>query len=226
MSQHSYKIIKEPHRTILEPISAIVSHTLIFLHGLGSSPEDIGSLFTSVKLLPSKMRVVMPVAPTAPVTINNGMHSTSWFDILDNNIGPQSINFDDVKTNMTTIHKEIEEAVKLHNSDYKKVFVGGFSQGCCMALHVALEHEHKLGGVVGYSGFLFPQTDVKQSGLDILLTHGEFDPLIQFEIAKASYQRILGLEGVEFHNIKGLGHSLDEEVFKHTINFFERLELN
>lgn len=40
-----------------------------------------------------------------------------------------------------------------------KIFVGGFSQGCAVSLLYGLTTKQKLGGVIGYSGFLFTSFD-------------------------------------------------------------------
>ena len=38
---------------------------------------------------------------------------------------------------------------------YKRIFVGGFSQGCAISLLYGLTCKHPIGGVIGLSGYLF-----------------------------------------------------------------------
>lgn len=79
----------------------------------------------------------------------------SWFDIMG--LG-KDIRFDEtqVQKSCTRISKVLDEEAALLNNDHSKLFVGGFSQGCCMAIHTALSYPHLIGGVVGLSGFVFP----------------------------------------------------------------------
>jgi len=37
----------------------------------------------------------------------------------------------------------------------KRIFIGGFSQGCAMSLTYGLTSDRKLGGVIAFSGHLF-----------------------------------------------------------------------
>ena len=61
----------------------------------------------------------------------------SWYDIIT--LKPQ-IQVDEKSITESTqrITGVIEEEVKSVGGDYKKVFLGGFSQGCCMAINTAI----------------------------------------------------------------------------------------
>ena len=68
-----YLTPKESHET-----------TLIFLHGLGDSAEGFSDLWggwSQHKLTPRTCRIVLPTAPKAAVSCNNGYKMNSWFDI-------------------------------------------------------------------------------------------------------------------------------------------------
>ncbi len=82
----------------------------------------------------------------------------------------------------------MEEEAKLLNGDYSKIFVGGFSQGCCMALNSAILAPFKVGGVIGLSGAAFESLlatinsdkdgarfGEKKKSLYIFLYHGKAD---------------------------------------------------
>ena len=90
------------------------------------------------------------------MTVNNGMVMNSWYDIMS--LG-SNVKFDEAQVQKSTkrIFGVVNEEAKSFEGDYKRVFIGGFSQGCCMALNTALSCEHTLGGVVGLSGHIFPQ---------------------------------------------------------------------
>ena len=59
------------------------THTLIFLHGLGDSAEGFEPVFEEGgPLYFPNLKVVLPTAPKRGVTLNNGYHMNSWFDIF------------------------------------------------------------------------------------------------------------------------------------------------
>lgn len=59
------------------------------------------------------------------------------------------------------------EKYKNHSKEqiYKRIFVGGFSQGCALSLLYALTSDKLLGGVIGYSGHAFRSFDLKNKGM-------------------------------------------------------------
>ena len=63
-----------------------------------------------------------------------------------------------------------------------------------MALYLGLGTSFKLGGVISCSGYLFPQMEINEDNKDIriFLGHGTDDYVIGYNIAKNSYERILG----------------------------------
>jgi phospholipase/carboxylesterase len=73
-----------------------------------------------------------------------------------------------------------------------QITLGGFSQGCLMALETGLRYPQRLAGIVGLSGWVFEienlirdLTPVARSQR-LLVTHGHYDPLLPF--AEASKQ--------------------------------------
>ena len=83
----------------------------------------------------------------------------------------------------------------MHKSDYSKVFLGGFSQGCLVSFFAGLTLEgHIIGGIAGLSGIIFPLLEKtlreasesekkslllsqKTETLNVLHYHGSADPL-------------------------------------------------
>ncbi len=84
-------------------------------------------------------------------------------------------------------------------------FLFGFSQGCLMAVDVALRAPEALGGVVGVSGYVaFPDEypaafSPAARSQRILVTHGHHDPVVPCEPARKQFQELrkLGI-GVDF----------------------------
>ena len=49
----------------------------------------------------------------------------------------------------------INKEAEFYDNDFKKIFVGGFSQGGFLSLHIAITFPEVLGGVVVCSGSFF-----------------------------------------------------------------------
>ncbi len=91
---------------------------------------------------------------------------------------------------MAILDKKVEEEAeywknqKVEGDVYKRIFVGGFSQGCAIALLYGLTCKNILGGIVGFSGYLFQSFDIPNLGkLPILLNHGRHDQMIPFKVS-------------------------------------------
>ena len=86
-------------------------------------------------IVPASCRVVLPTAPTRPVTCNKGKLLTSWFDIITLHRPPTMPlseilplhNQEDIRRSVRTLTSLINDEVKSLNGDHTKVFIGGFS---------------------------------------------------------------------------------------------------
>ena len=131
-----------------------------------------------------------------------------------------------IKENTERIIKRIEEEAKVLNGDYSKVFVGGFSQGCCMALNSTILAPFKVGGVIGLSGAVFESLLAtinsdkddsrfgdKKKNLSIFVYHGKADQVIPYPHAKESYDLLIasGFQKVEFCDENYLPHSVSPQ---------------
>jgi phospholipase/carboxylesterase len=77
-----------------------------------------------------------------------------------------------------------------------QITLGGFSQGCLMAIETGLRYPHRLAGIVGISGWVFEidnlirdLTPVARSQR-LLVTHGHFDPLLPFAEAQRQVRQL------------------------------------
>ncbi|MGA2246912.1 MAG: serine esterase [Verrucomicrobiota bacterium] len=97
-----------------------------------------------------------------------------------------------------------------------QITLGGFSQGCLMAIETGLHYPHRLAGIVGLSGWVFGLEDLLRDlspvarAQRLLITHGRFDPLLPFAETQAQVRRLqaagLNVEWREFpkeHTIYG-----------------------
>jgi phospholipase/carboxylesterase len=100
--------------------------------------------------------------------------------------------------------------------------IGGFSQGCLMAIEVGLRYPHRLAGVVGISGYVCePEKLVRELSpvafqQRLLITHGTLDPLVPFALMR---------ESVNILKAAGLHVEWHEFVKQHTIAGEDELEV-
>ncbi|KIN00672.1 hypothetical protein OIDMADRAFT_165322 [Oidiodendron maius Zn] len=168
-------------KTRLEPLvilpSSVHTHTMILLHGRGSNAERFAfdqctpnkpgilecrdsSGKTLPQLFPS-MKFVFPTAPLRRSTAQNRTTMNIWFD-NSSFIDP----FEREETQVEGLAENFQYIEQLilaeaRTVSLRKVFLGGISQGCAMALHVLLGlaaeercPDVRLGGFIGMSGWL------------------------------------------------------------------------
>ena len=123
--------------------------TIIFLHGLGDSANGFLAKFNSQELTKRNCRIVLPTAPTKPLTCKNGTSTTSWFDIYNisakvyTNISDicKYYNQDDLNQSADLLLKLIEqEKLRFHDKNPARIFIGGFAHGCMVSLAAFLKY--------------------------------------------------------------------------------------
>lgn len=213
--QATHIIEQKGEHLYLIPKNATQEQTLIYLHGLGDSPMGYLDMFNHPNSpIPKNTKIILLCAPKKPVTSYSGHVMTSWFDIYKQNKLVGNYNFEDVKANSQFIIKIIEEEAKFYKGNYSKIFIGGFSQGACVSLHIGFTLNHVLGGVLSLSGILFPESisnpdSIKEKDkLPIFIGLGTKDNIIEFEKAEQSYKPIMSKSSVEVHTYKNMKHSI------------------
>ncbi|KTW30679.1 hypothetical protein T552_00392 [Pneumocystis carinii B80] len=205
------------------PARAKHTATVIFAHGLGDSGEGwrfLGEKMGSSKVF-SNIKWIFPNAPMRPVTLNYGMRMSSWYDIatLD------GVEDEEDEENMMRSSKEIHKIVMEERNEginSERIIVGGFSQGCVIGLLSGLTYKERLGGIIGFSGYLPLRkkihTMISESNLrtPIFMGHGRNDPIVKFEYGQES-ARILKEDlklNVKWKEYDGLQHSVNENELK------------
>ena len=74
----------------------------------------------------------------------------------------EDINFNDMDKSADRIKQIINNEVKNVQGDYKRIFVGGFSQGACLSYHIGLSFEHTLGGIIPFCGYPVSNTTINE----------------------------------------------------------------
>ena len=203
------------------------THCIIWLHGLGGSPENMVNLFTKDIIINklNSTKIILLRAPLMKVSYYKNRRQTSWFDIFSFPLNSRNTyNFEDAKKSSNFLRNIIEKEAKILG-DYQKIFIGGFSQGACISLFTAFNFEKLLGGVIACSGFLFEQTEIigDKKSLNVYIGHGDRDKLIPFEFHKKTIKRIEEYKGVKKYYYNGYGHSINKDEKKDIEKFLNVL---
>jgi len=111
---------------------------------------------------------------------------------------------------------ELLEAQRGRGFPTEQTVLGGFSQGCLMAMEVGLRYPHRFACIVGISGYicdpekLLEELSPVAMQQRILMTHGLVDPMLPFaqtreqvNLLKAAGLRIEWHEFMKGHTIAG-----------------------
>lgn len=165
---------RRPDAQIVQPTSAH-THTIIFLHGLGSNGEKwkINITETAVtstgRRLPALFPSIKFIFPTAlkrrssqfkRATINQ------WFDLnsLEDPSRRSDLQYEGLTESSRYIRNIIN--VELETLPKERVVLAGISQGCAMALTILLSLDFPVGGFVGMSGWLPFCKEIEEAVLD------------------------------------------------------------
>jgi len=208
--------------------------TFIFLHGLGDSAQGWASRLPDLVQMP-ELRYVLPTAPTLSFSGMPGGGVNSWFDasVLGSMMGGASMGGSMQKIGPAAMEKSIRYCHHLIRQELasgvqpRQVFVGGFSQGGCVAMRAALSFPQTLGGCVAASTFLGDDSRLEVSEanarLAILSCHGEADQMVPTSEGRRSADclRDRGMQ-VEWRSYPGMGHSACPDEAQDVRNFIKR----
>lgn len=211
---------------ILTPASGTYKYSLIWLHGMNMQVQKFYNIFLSDELihLLSDFKVILPQAPTAPVRVE-GKAVPSWFDVTERKFGkPFDLLFgrSEILSNAKTISDLIETEAKALGGDYSKVFLGGFSQGCALALYAGLSLPQKLGGIVGYAGYFFEITPELADDRQVLVIHGHKDKIRPWTQVEHTYEPLKDKENVKFSFFDSMGHDMNTDEARKALYDFLR----
>ncbi|HET8695633.1 MAG TPA: carboxylesterase [Aquabacterium sp.] len=172
--------------------------SLIILHGLGADGEDFIPVCRALQLPDvGDLRFVLPSAPEMPVSVNGGYVMRAWYDIRPPGQLPRE---DEAGLRLAQtwidelIEREIDRGIPAH-----RIVLMGFSQGCAMALMTGLRCRHRLGALVGLSGYLpllettATERHPTNQSTPIFLAHGDQDDVVPMARGIQSRNHLLSL---------------------------------
>ena len=123
------------------------------------------------------------------------------------------------------IKQFIEEIKKKFNLTHNQICLSGFSQGCMMSLNVGLTSREKFLCIVGFSGKIIDQNNLKErinNSTDILLIHGEIDQVVpSIHLLEAKDFLIRNSVEVETKMIENCEHHIPIEASSAALNYIK-----
>ncbi len=204
--------------TIIRPENNLeIKNAIILLHGYGGDGKDISMLSLNWKRhLPNTIFICPDGHQSCPINPSG----FQWFDltkddtsyILDESIKAEKI--------LNKFIIEIKEEFDLENS---KICLSGFSQGCMMAINLGLTSEKAYNSIIGFSGKIINQENLKKrkkASTNTLLIHGDLDQVVPANfLLEAKDFFIRNNVQIETHLIKGCDHHIPIQASSIALNY-------
>ncbi|KKZ64442.1 hypothetical protein EMCG_09577 [[Emmonsia] crescens] len=193
-----------PEPLVIPPLSPTEhTHTFILLHGRGSNAERFGMEFLRAANLSARLPTVKFIFPTASKrrsTVLKKIQINQWFDnySLEDPGERTELQIDGLCQTGTFLHalieREAKEFVDRGDDGYRRIILGGLSQGCAAGVFTFLAgglgedysnemgNRRLVGGFVGMSGWLplnRQLEDIFQSSSGDVLDEDDFNPFAQ-----------------------------------------------
>ncbi len=204
--------------TIIKPENnADINNAIVLLHGYGGDGKDISMLsFNWKRYMPNTIFI----CPNGHESCEINPSGYQWFDLTKDNpdyVLEQSII---AEKKINQFLNEIKDEYKLKN---EKICLSGFSQGCMMIINVGLTSKVKYNCLVGFSGKIINQNDLKirkRNSSNILLIHGEKDEIVSPTYLLEAKDFLLRENvDIETHLIKNCDHNIPVEASSIALNY-------
>ena len=197
-----------------------IDNAVILLHGYGGDGTDISMLTLNWKRF---LTNTIFLCPNGHQRCSINPSGYQWFDLsIDDE---KYITAEAVKAEII-LNKFIEQVKKNYNILSSKIVLCGFSQGCMMAINIALTNREKFNCVVGFSGKIIDKDDLerrKKNGPETLLIHGDADEVVPVSnILEAKDFLIRNNVSVNTKIIKNCGHHIPIEASSLALHFIKK----
>ena len=203
---------------IIKPESGIeIKNAVILLHGYGGDGKDISMLSLNWK---RHMPNTVFICPNGHEVCQINPSGFQWFDLTKDD--PDYILKQSIKAE-NKIQKFINEIKQEFNLTNNKICLAGFSQGCMLSLNVGLITEEKFSCIVGFSGKIIDQNNLKgrvKNFSDVLLIHGDADQVVpSTNLLEAKDFLIRNGINVQTLLIKNCDHHIPMEASSTALNY-------
>ena len=191
---------EKPKPIIFNSTSGNHTHTIIFMPGFASTPENFVKTFEKKINFTKKndTTIIILRSPLVDVTV---VHSKnySWFDIYNFPITNYScFNLEQLKESAKILEEVINSEVNILNGKYDKIIIGGHSQGAFISLYQAYNSQINYGGLFAFSGILPPGeiNNESKANLPAFFAYGDKDNIIEPSFMLESLERIQDFPGL------------------------------
>jgi len=203
---------------IIKPENSLkIKNAVILLHGYGGDGKDISMLSLNWK---RHMPNTVFICPNGHEVCAINPSGYQWFDLTKDDSGyilDQSIKAEN------KIKHFIDEIKQEFNLTNNQICLSGFSQGCMMSLNVGLTSEEKFLCIVGFSGKIIDQNNLKErikNSTDTLLIHGDVDQIVpSTHLLEAKDFLIRNSIEVETLLVKNCDHHIPIEASSTALNY-------
>ena len=194
-----------------------IKNAIILLHGYGGDGNDISMLTMNWKrFLPNTIFLCPKGHEPCPINPSG----FQWFDLTKddpNYILEQSLR---AEKKLNKFIDQIKDEFKIEN---KKICLSGFSQGCMMSLNIGLTANEEFNCIVGFSGKIINQSDLKSRkrvSTNTILIHGDSDQVVSPNfLLEAKDFLIRNDVSIETHLIKNCDHFIPTEASSIALNY-------
>jgi phospholipase/carboxylesterase len=203
---------------IIKPEEGIeIKYAIILLHGYGGDGKDISMLTLNWK---RHMPNTVFICPNGHEICPINPSGFQWFDLTKDDkdyILDQSIKAEE---KINVFINEIKQEFNLKNN---QICLSGFSQGCMISLNVGLTSKEKFSCIVGFSGKIIDQNNLKlriKNSTETLLIHGDADQVVPSTyLLEAKDFLIRNNISVETLMIKNCDHNIPIEASSTALNY-------
>ena len=215
---------------MIEPKEQKATSALIMLHGLGADADDFEHFREELSSCGAPLegtRLILPRAPVIPISVHNGYQMQGWFDLFS----LDSVDKED-EEGMNKTWKIIRRLIAEQESlgiPRDKIFLGGFSQGGCMALFSALKLDKPIGAIFALSCYLplASSFDAEHVGegikTPIFFGYGKEDTVVAPAYSEISIKELrkLGATKLWAKGYDGMDHHMNLEETADLADFLE-----
>jgi phospholipase/carboxylesterase len=190
---------------------------VVILHGYGADGEDLIALG-------QVWRQVLPdalfIAPNAPEPCDGNPFGYQWFPLDLDRPASRLLGAPKARPLIEDFLKELWDQTGLGPAE---TVLAGFSQGAMMALHVGVQLDEPLAGIVAFSGALIPPRHYA-SRPPVRLFHGDLDTVVDPGLSRDALAA-LRAEGYDaaLTLSPGIGHSISPEALEAATAFLVRV---
>ena len=195
----------------------VIKSAIILLHGYGGDGKDISMLTLNWKRhLPNTIFICPNGHEICPIN----PQGFQWFDLTKDD--PKYILLESINAEKK-LNKFIDEVKDKFGLEKNKICLSGFSQGCMMSINVGLTSNQEYNCIVGFSGKIIDQEDLKlrkKVATKTLLIHGDADQVVlpNFLLESKDFFIRNDIE-IETHLIKNCDHHIPIEASSIALNY-------